>query len=144
MAYGRIAIGLLLLTAMGYWAHRTYPLPSAEQLASDPERFEGELGFFGTLVEFTDDGIILAKRGQRFRATVQIDPRPPIGTTVSIHGEFHAPDHFTADQWHIHRGRRFKVVISVLPLLLVLPFVLRAIGFDRDRKAFTLRQPPDA
>ncbi|MDZ7289198.1 MAG: hypothetical protein ONB44_11655 [candidate division KSB1 bacterium] len=141
MAFSRILIGLALLVLLGAWANYSCPYPDLAEILANPKKFAGQrVAIFieARIVEQTEDGFILMQRGKRLRVHCEVK-EAPVGEYVAVAGIFDPPDHLRADGLRLARDRRWKMSISVVPLLLLIILLPLALRFDHQTRTFTLR-----
>jgi len=146
MKISRIIVGLLLLASLCAWAHYSRPYPDLAEMLAHPEQYAGKrVAVFieARVAEQTEDGFILTQRGHRLRVHTGIKD-VPLNEFVAVAGIFQPPNRLHADSVHQAKGRRWKIAVSVIPVLLLVFLLPMALRFDRQTRAFTLRQKPHA
>ncbi len=141
MSGHRIIIGLALLAALGAWANYSCPYPDLAEMLAGPQKFAGQrVAVFveSKIAERTEEGFVLAQRGHRLR--VQADVKEaPVGEFVAVQGVFQPPDYLQAEAVHLAQGRRWKMAVSVIPVLLLAVLLPMALRYDRHNRVLTLR-----
>jgi hypothetical protein len=141
MSLSRILSGLIVLLSLCAWAQYSCPYPELAEILAYPEKFAGRrVAVFieAKVAEHTIDGFILNQRGHRLRVHANIQDAP-IDEFVAVAGVFQPPSDLQADAVHLARGRRWKMAVSVIPVLLLAFLVPRALRFDRRTRTFALR-----
>jgi hypothetical protein len=143
MAPSRILIGSVLLLSLCAWAHYSNPYPDLGTILANPHQFAGQhVAVFveARIVEKTGDGFVLVQRGNHLHVRADVG-EAPAGEFVAVEGVFLPPDQLQATAWHIARGRRWKILVSLVPALLLIVLLPLALRFDRQKRIFTLRRP---
>jgi hypothetical protein len=133
MAVYRIFIGLVLLVLLCAWANYSCPYPNLAEIIGNPQKFAGQrVAVFieAKIVERTEDGFILAQRGHRLRVLTNIK-EAPLGEFVALEGVFQPPDRLQAEAIRLAQGRRWKMSVSVIPILLLAVLLPMALRLDR-------------
>lgn len=141
MAVYRILVGLVLLVLLGAGANYSCPYPDLAEILSHPQKFAGQrVAVFieAKIVERTADGFILAQRGNRLRVQTTIKAAAP-GEFVAVAGVFQPPARLQAEAVHLAQGRRWKMAVSAIPVLLLVVLLPMALRFDRRSKTLTWR-----
>ncbi|MGH7455427.1 MAG: hypothetical protein ACRENG_29000 [bacterium] len=141
MAVYRILIGLVLLVLLCAWANHSCPYPDLAEILGNPQKFAGQrVAVFieAKIVERTEDGFILAQRGHHLRVLTNIKEAPP-GEFVAVQGVFQPPAHLQAETIRLAQGRRWKMAVSVIPVLLLAVLLPLALRFNRRNGTLTLR-----
>jgi hypothetical protein len=141
MAVYRIFIGLALLALLGAWANYSCPYPDLAEILGNPQIFAGRrVAVFieAKVAERTEDGFILVQRGHRLRVQTNI-AEAPLGEFVVVEGLFRPPDYLQAETVHLASGRRWKMAVSVIPVLLLAVLLPMTLRFDRRSKTLTWR-----
>ncbi len=142
MAVYRIPIGLVLLVLLCAWANYSCPYPDLAKILGDPQKFAGQrVAVFieARIVERTEDGFILAQRGHHLRVLTKIK-EAPLGEFVAVEGVFQPPDRLQAEAIRLAPGRRWKMAVSVIPVLLLAVLLPMALRFDRRQRTLILQQ----
>lgn len=138
----RLLVGVFLLALLGGWAQYSCPYPALAEILANPEKYAGtRVAVFieARVTALTADGFILAQRGQLLRVHTAIK-NAPLNEFVAVAGNFQPPNHLHADTVHLASGRRAKMAVSVIPVLLLVVLVPMALRFDRQTRTFTLHQ----
>ncbi|MDZ7360267.1 MAG: hypothetical protein ONB46_06010 [candidate division KSB1 bacterium] len=146
MKISSIVLGLLVLASLCAWAHYSSPYPDLTEILAHPEQFAGKrVGLFieTRVAEPTVDGFILTQRGHRLRVHTDIKD-VPANEFVAVAGIFEPPDRLHAASVRHAKGRRWKIAVSVIPVLLLVFLLPLALRFDRQTRSFILRQKPHA
>jgi hypothetical protein len=146
MKISRIIVGLFLLASLCAGAHYSRPYPDLAEMLAQPQQYAGKrvaLFIETRVAEQTEDGFILTQRGHRLRVHTAIKDVPP-NEFVAVAGIFQPPDRLHADSVRHAKGRRWKIAVSVIPVLLLVFLLPMALRFDRPTRAFTLRQKSHA
>ena len=138
----RITLLTLVLAALIWYGHSANPAVTLRDCLADPERYEGRritLATEVTVVQTWPDSLIVHQAGLKVKV---IGPpgnvRP--GEYVSLIARFRSPGRLELEALHPARGRRAKIVWSILPLLLLAFFWLAAYRFDCRRFNWEERQ----
>jgi hypothetical protein len=137
----RILIGSALLVLLCAWANYSCPYPELDEILGNPQKFSGQrVAVFieAKVVERTEDGFILVQRGHRLRVLTNIKEAPP-GEYVAVQGVFQPPAHLQAEAVHFAPGRRWKIAVSVIPVLLLAVLLPMALRFNRRNGTLALR-----
>jgi hypothetical protein len=146
MKLSNIVVGLLLLASLCARAHYSRPYPDLAEMLAHPEQYAGKrvaLFIETRVAEQTEDGFILTQRGHRLRVHTSIKDVPP-NEFVAVAGIFQPPDRLHADSVRHAKGRRWKIAVSVIPVLLLVFLLPLALRFDRQTRTFILRPKPHA
>jgi len=138
----RIITGLIALTLICAWAHYSCPYPELAQILANPEPYAGRrvAAFIEARVTaHTADGFMLDQRGAQLQIHAEIK-NAPLDEFVAVAGIFQPPNHLHADTVHLAQGRRWKMAVSVIPVLALVFLLPRALRFDRQTRTFTLRR----
>lgn len=137
----RLITGLISLTLLCAWAHYSCPYPELAQIIAQPEKYSGRrVAVFieAKITAQTADGFILNQRGTFLQVHTDIK-NAPLNEFVAAAGIFQPPNHLHADTVHLAHGRRWKMAVSVLPVLALIFLLPLALNFDRQTRTFTLR-----
>lgn len=138
----RLITGSIALTLICFWAHHSCPYPELAQIIANPEKYSGQrvAAFIEAKITApTADGFILTQRGTRLQVHTDIR-NAPLNEFVAVAGIFQPPNSLHADTVHLAPGRRWKMAVSVLPVLALLFLLPLALHFDRQNRVFTLRR----
>jgi hypothetical protein len=141
MSVFRILLGLVSLAALGAWANYSCPYPELGEILGNPQKFAGQrVAVFieAKIVERTEDGFMLAQRGHRLRVQTNL-AEAPLGEFVAVAGVFQPPDRLQAEAVHLAPGRRWKMAVSVIPVLLLAALLPMALRFHRRNKTLTTK-----
>lgn len=141
MAFKRAIAGVCVLAALGVWSWYSDPYPSLPKVLEHAVALDGrQVEGFGeaTVAYATDDGFVLISKGAALQVRTDVPVADP-GTYVSVAGTFRAPDRLEADAVHFAKGRRIKIVVSLLPLAVLFVFAPLMIRFDPRERALTFR-----
>ncbi len=108
---------------------------------NDPLRYDGKeigVGTEATVVEILADGFLLRQMGQTIRVEGNSQNASP-GDFVRLSAVFHRQGYLELRHLYVAKGRRLKIVLSIIPALLVLFLVLKTYRFDWRRLLFTER-----
>lgn len=145
MSLVRILSGLALLLLLCAWANYSCPYPDLGEILGNPQQFAGQrVAIFieARFMEQTEDGFILAQRGHRLRVLANVK-KVPLGEFVAVQGVFQPPDHLQAEAIHLAQGRRWKIAVSVIPVLLLVILLPMALRIDHRNGTLTLRVDAD-
>ncbi|MCI0698421.1 hypothetical protein L0337_41290 [candidate division KSB1 bacterium] len=141
MSLFKILPGPVLLLLLCAWANYSCPYPDLAEILGNPQKFAGQrVAVFieARIAERTEDGFILAQRGHRLRVLANVK-EAPLGEFVAVQGVFQPPNHLRAETIRLAQGRRWKIAISVIPVLLLAVLLPMALRFDRRNGTLTLR-----
>jgi hypothetical protein len=141
MSLFRILPGLALLFLLCAWANYSCPYPDLAEMLGNPQKFAGQqVAVFieARIVERTADGFILAQRGHRLRVLADVKEAAR-GEFVAVQGVFQPPDRLQAEAIRLAQGRRWKIAVSVIPVLLLAVLLPMALRFDRRNGTLALR-----
>jgi hypothetical protein len=146
MKISRIITGLILLFALCAGAQFTCPYPELAEILAQPEKYAGKrVAIFieARITKQTDEGFILTQRG--YHAAVHSNIKDaPINEFVTVAGIFQPPNHIHADTVHLALGRRWKIAVSIIPVLALTFLLPMALSFDRRTRTFILRPTKNA
>jgi hypothetical protein len=138
----RIITGLIVLTLICAWAQYSCPYPELAQMLKNPEQYAGKrvAVFIEARVKaHTADGFRLDQRGAQLQVHSAVK-NAPLDEFVSVAGIFQPPNHLHADTVHLARDRRWKMAVSVIPVLALVFLLPRALTWDRQTRTFILRR----
>lgn len=131
-------IGLILLCA---WARYSCPYPELAQIVAEPEKYSGQrVAVFieARITAQTAEGFILTQRGTPLQVHTDIK-NAPLNEFVAVAGIFQPPNSLYADTVHLAQGRRWKMAVSVLPVLALIFLLPLALRFNHRTRTFILR-----
>jgi hypothetical protein len=146
MKISRIIIGLILLFALCAGAQFTRPYPELADILAQPEKYAGKrVAIFieAQITKQTEEGFILTQRGDQVAVHSNIKDAP-INEFVTVAGIFQPPNHIHADTVHLAKGRRWKIAVSIIPVLALTFLLPMALSFDRRTRTFILRPTKNA
>lgn len=146
MSLSRINLGLVLLVSLCAWAHLSCPYPDLEEIFAHPQTYAGKrVAVFieARVVELTAYGFVLNQRGSRLHVHTS-EKNAPLNGFAAVAGIFQPPHHLQADTVHLAAGRRWKMAVSVIPVLLLVFLLPRALRYDRPTRTLILRVSPHA
>ena len=121
---------LILLSFYGAYFH---PWIELNQCLKNPEQYDGKMvthfrePMIGTI--YSDGFQLLQRRGPSIR--VYSDTTGLIkGKYIGLKGIFHKKGYIEAVSFHVAQNRRYKIWLSVLPVLLIAVFFVRYYRFD--------------
>ena len=83
-------------------------------------------------------GFMLEQRGEQLQVHAAVK-NAPLNEFVSVAGIFQPPNHLYADTVHLARDRRWKMAVSVIPVLALVFLLPLALRFDRQTRTLALR-----
>ena len=114
---------------------------------SDPAHFEGvfvDLATEAVIVSVEQTSFTLRELEREIRVHASVDP-DDVGRFVHVRGVFH-PAEGDAPAWidpqggvRVHRGRKWKIWLSLVPLVWVAGLLLATFRFDGSRLGFVAR-----
>ncbi len=119
----RLYILLLILALAGMiWSGKKYnPAITLRMCLENPQQYDGETLFIGTEITVRDvyeDGFSIHQMGH----VVRVAGHPggvKRGDFVQLVAIFRAPDHLELQKLYVAQKRRWKIGLSILPLVLV-------------------------
>jgi hypothetical protein len=141
-----LGAGVACLLAMSIAAERGRPYPDLFEILSVPQQYEGRrVAVFVEcrIAQITPDGFFLQQGAVRVLAkTSERDLR--VGDFVSVEGIFRAPNLIEVTRMRIAYGRRWKMLVSIAPVIIVAALLRRNLEFDRRAWMFSLKKRPHA
>lgn len=125
MSVARIAGGVVLLVLAGWWAASQPPVVDLATLLREPGAFAGqrvELYVETTVDSLFAGGFRLQQRGQMLTVLGELHAAAP-GDFISLDGIFRADSTLVLGHYRIARHRRWKMAVSVLAVIVVLPLL---------------------
>ncbi len=107
----------------------------------DPLRYDRQeigVGTEAKVVEIFPGGFMLQEMGRTIRVEGNSLNALP-GDFVRLRAVFHKEGYLELKHLYVAKGRRLKIVISILPALLVLFLILKSYKFNWRRMLFTER-----
>ncbi len=138
----RITLLTLILAVLIWYGHSANPAVTLRDCLAEPERFEGRritLATEVTVVQTWPDSLLVHQAGLRVKVIGPPGEARP-GEYISLIARFRSPGRLELEALHSARGRRAKIIWSVLPLLLLALFWLAAYRFDRRHFCWEERQ----
>jgi len=111
-------------------------------MLKNPEQYAGRrVAVFieARVTAHTADGFMLDQRGAQLQVHAAAK-NAPLDEFVAVAGIFQPPNHLHADTVHLALGRRWKMAVSVIPVLALVFLLPMALNFDRQTRSFTLRR----
>jgi hypothetical protein len=143
---GWAAAALIVIVAMCVYRVRVHPDTTLRGILSDPSAFDGrevDLVSEGVVASVSAQGFVLSELGREIAVRAPVDPED-VGRYVHVRGTFHA-ERPGAPAWiepaalHVHKGRRWKIWLSLAPLVWVAWLLASSFRLDRARLALELR-----
>jgi len=141
MAVTRIIVGIIAITLLCAWAHYSCPYPDLSEVFADPQKYANKkIAVFieAKVKELTPDGFILEQCGQRLWVHTS-NKNTPLNEFVAVSGTFQPPAHLYAEAVRVAEGRRWKMAVSVIPVVTLVILLPLALRFDRRTRALNLR-----
>ncbi len=138
----RLITGLIALTLICAWARYSCPYPELAEIVANPAKYSGQrVAVFieARVTAQTAEGFILNQRGTPLQVHTAIK-NAPLNEFVAVAGIFQPPNSLHADAVHLAQGRRWKMAVSVLPVLALVVLLPLALNFDRQTRSFILRR----
>jgi len=139
---GLIGIPILLILLAFYSASK-YPTLSLNECLQNPEAYDGcTLSWFNEpmIGEIHDDGFLLIQ-GQGPSIRVIADTTGLIvNKFIGMTAVFHKEGYLESKKLVVARNRRYKIWLSVLPVLLVGFMMIRTIRIDWKNKCLELKK----
>lgn len=144
---GWAAVSFVAIVALCVLRVRIHGDTTLVDVYSDPVRFEGvpvDLATEALIVEVDEEAFTLRELDREIRVHARLDPSD-VGRFVHVRGTFHAA---AGDQaaWvepigvRVHKGRRWKIWVSLIPLAWVALLLLSSFRIDPSRLAVELRE----
>ncbi len=128
--------GYLALLVVLIWYGKAYnPAITLAKCMADPQKYDGTTINIGTEIivrEVLSDGFIVEQMGIRVPVKGEVTGVKG-GQYVALSAVFHAPGWLELKQLYIAKGRRGKIVVSLLPLGIVVLVLVRRYRFDFRR-----------
>lgn len=141
MSTKRLITGLLTLTLICFRAYYSCPYPELSEIIANPEKYSGRrVAVFieARVTAQTAEGFTLNQRGTPLQVYTDIK-NTPLHEFVAVAGTFQPPNSLHADTVHLAQGRRWKMAVSVLPVLALIVLLPLALRFNHQTRTFTLR-----
>jgi len=132
----KILLLSLLLGGLCLYSALENPEISLSECLADPERYEGVLlqHFHEATVQALVPGGFIMRVGDHRIRVVAPKASVAVGDFVTLRAIFHKENYLEALQVYAAKGRRWKIALSVLPVLVVAGLFGRYFRFDRRRK----------
>ncbi len=129
-----LRIGLLAVTlvVLIWYGHSANPAVTLRDCLAEPARFDGQritVATEVTVVQTWPDSLLIHQAGLTMKVIGPPGQARP-GDYVSLVARFRTPGRLELETLHPARGRRAKIIWSILPLLLLAVFWLAAYRFD--------------
>ena len=134
----RITLYILVMTGLLIYGKISYPVITLDMCFNEPARYDGitlSLGAAITVREIFADGFSIHQFGRIVKVKGDASGLAP-GDYISIIAVFHKEGWLDLVDSHVARGRRYKILVSLLPAVLVLIFFCTSFTFDRNYYAF--------
>ena len=124
---------LLLLCGLSYYGTLSAPWLKLTTCLQDPEEYDGSLVTYFSeprIQEITNSGFILHTSSGTIPVlsdTAGLRQGEYIGLTAIYHKE----GYLTATRWVISKNRRYKIILSILPVCLVAFLFFRTFRWNR-------------
>lgn len=138
----RLITGLIALTLICAWARYSCPYPELAEIVAHPEKYSGQrVAVFieARVTAHTAEGFMLNQRGTPLQVYTAIK-NAPLNEFVAVAGIFQPPNLLYADTVHLAQGRRWKMAVSVLPVLALVVLLPLALNVDRQTRSFIMRR----
>jgi hypothetical protein len=133
---------LLIIVALCIYGYFTHPQPTLKQCLLDPEKYDGyPLKVFGEVRAGS-----IHKEGFEFveeKSRVWVKPRPKDikdNEFIEMQVVFHKEGYLELLQYYIHKGRRLKIAVSAIAVVVVMLLFFREYKFDLKRGLFVERK----
>lgn len=132
---------LIVLVGLVWYGYEYNPTVSLQMCLNDPLLYDGreiDAGMETKVVEIIPDGFILQQGGRTIRVMGDRQNASP-GDYVGLQAVFHKEGYLELKSLYVAKGRRLKIVLSALPVLLVLFLLFKNFRFDWRRLLFIER-----
>ena len=122
----------VVLTALGFYSDHCKPVVTLQDCLANPAKYDGytiEIRQEATVGEVFSDGFTLVQMGDTISVQGRLANLSP-GEYVTLRGVFHKEGHLVLEKGRVGRGRRLKMVASLLPLPLVLILLFKDYRFS--------------
>jgi len=141
-------VSLAVIAGLCLLRVRIYSDTTLRDVYSAPNAFDGvvvDLATEAVVVSVGEESFVLRELDREIRVQGRVDPED-VGRFVHVRGAFHAaaagePAWVDPVGVHVHKGRRGKIWISLVPLTWIAFLLLRTFRFDPSRRALELREP---
>ncbi len=137
-----VLLGLpVVLLALGWYSYQCHPYRNLQDALRQPAAFEGKVVSAGaevTIVSVGDSVFVVRQLGREFRVRGRLSGAKP-GEYVALEAIFHGTGELELVRGRVLKGRRAKIWISVLPLLIVVALFFADYRFDLPRGEFVRR-----
>jgi len=136
----RITLYVLVLAGLLIYGKIGNPAVTLDMCFKDPARYDGKtlsLGAAITVKEILGDGFSIHQFGRVVNVKGNASGLTP-GDYISIIAVFHKDGWLELVDYHVAKERRYKILISLLPMIMVLCFLCKSFTFDRN--SYSLRE----
>lgn len=134
----RITLYILVLSGLLIYGKTGNPAVTLDMCFKEPARYDGKtlsLGAAITVKEICADGFSIHQFGRI--VNVKGDPAGLApGDYISIIAIFHQDGWLELVDLHVAKGQRYKILVSLLPVVLVMIFLGASFTFDRKSYSF--------
>jgi len=138
-----IIIIFLAIAGLGYYNYRTNPWISVSDCLDDPESYDGAVvtRFREPMIKsICGNGFVLSqKQGPEIKVVMDTTGLRT-GEFVGLRAVFHREGYLEAVKFHMSERRRYKIWLSVPPVLLVMLLCLRYFRFNSRTGYIELRK----
>ncbi len=134
------------LLAMGVAAELSRPYPDLSEILSVPQQYVGQRVVVFVecrIAEITPDGFFLQQGAIHVLAKTS-ERGLRVGEFVSVEGFVRAPNVIEVTRMRIAHGRRWKMLVSLAPVIIVAMLLRRNLELDRQSWTFSLKKPTHA
>ncbi len=134
----RSAYGILLcalLAGLIYYGKEHNPAITLGMCMENPAAYDGQTIFIGTEItvrEVLEDGFRIHQMG-RFARVYGESAQVKKGDSVQLVAQFRAPDQLVLEKLYIAKKRRWKIALSVVPVVLIAVALFSAFKVDGRR-----------
>ena len=139
----RIALYLLFLSLLILYGYYFHPHVTLQMCLADPQKYTGsriEVGNEALVHEIFKDGFSI-KQQNRIVPVHGMSADVKINEFVIIDATFHELGWLEAHRIRVAKKRRYKIVLSVLPVLFILILFFKRYRFDFHNLYFIERKP---
>lgn len=124
-----------LLAGLVYYGKTHNPAVTLAMCMENPAAFDGQTIFIGTEItvrEVREDGFQIHQMGRIARVYGE-SAQVKKGDTVQLVAQFRAPDQLVLEKLYVAKKRRWKIALSVVPVVLIAMALISAFEVDGRR-----------
>ncbi len=131
----------LALAGLTWYGHHNNPSVSLKMCVDESLKYDGkeiEIGMDAKVAKVFPDNFIIQQLGVKMR--VEGDPlNASPGDFIRLKAVFHKEKYLEVVRLYVEKGRRYKIIISIFPVLLVIFLFLKTYKFDWQTLVFYRR-----